>query len=515
MDEQLTSDRYKLDPYEDADKLFDRQSTLRSLNRNVSAFFHFSPAERLDKTIVLQSVMQNGLVLKYVDEFKNDPDIVIPAVNQNGEAIKYTSDRIALEIIGNDGTKIQYASDTVILNALEANGNLCQYIEPDKLCRILLQHTEKIKDMNLSVDCVIGLIGMRPDFYKHVSNKAKLYKPVVVAALTSDPRNYVYVPRAYPEYLELIRLMPESVLPPIPTEFTREISNTKTVQTGPTCFYHASAKVFLHNRFEFIQPIDNSKYPKECDRFLDMNDGLSLIGLTQDMCTEGGYIHILLFVYLYFLGIESGKTTYYDMLGSKSRFMSMPKFFEKPENAKYKADLLLALTHINRKTNAAGIKWMNCWVQLDKDPDEDKLYQVIHKLTNLNFYVCLGLNTHAVIITDTKDGSYRIKNSWGEDYDIVKSLKLLFLQGKCPRPYCATDIECYLPINDSIEDLRPYPTLDELNEWIDLHSTELHQLKQSLVGGNKTKRFKKGRKSYKFKSNELKRITKRNKLKKK
>jgi hypothetical protein len=500
---------YTPDPTKTEDENYDIQTTLAAIARNHASFQYFTPEQRRDKSIVLKAVMQNGFALMYADEFKNDPDVILAAMRQNALAFHYVPEELALKMINEDSSKLRYASDAVILIALGKNGNLCGWIDPTKLLTLLLRHSIIIKELNLSEDCIIGLIKMQPDFYQYVSDAAKMHKPIVMTALTRDPKNYLYVPKTYPHHDELRGLMPVSILPPAPPTFARTISTTTSTQSGPTCSYHANAKVFLHNRFEFILPLDKSIYNKECDKFLDVCGELNLTDLTPDMCTEGGYRHVLLFVYLYFIGIDTGKTNYYDTLDAKTRSMTMPIFFDKPENAQHKAYLNAMLTHINTKTNETRIKWMDCRVFINEDEDEDMLYQVISKLTTLNFYVSLGLGTHRVIITDTQDDSYRIKNSWGEDYDIVKSLKLLFLQ-RHHLPYRTRNINCYLPINENMLDLPNFSTLIELNTWIDQSTPEITRLRKILVGGKTRFKTKRYRKSYRFKN----RKTKRNKLKK-
>lgn len=312
--------------------------------------------------------------------------------------------------------------------------------------------------------------------------------------------------------------------------FTRSpTSEMNTNQSeGLTCSYHTNSKIILHNVFLFLLPkmVNRPLYMRNnCNKFLNTTtiaDKISTLNsLSPEKCSPGGYNKILLFLYLYFLyeqvysacdPISPGTETFTSNIESAFNDMMLPPIFN--EN-KHLETLFLLLTEINAKR--ARFTWYT-FVIMIKQHSTDLIFEIVRKITNLNFYVKLIVSWietpedgskpktvgHALTIIGTrvdKRGrtTYVIKNSWGTppntiDIDLTM-FRLPILKGEVSGIY----LSFYLPVPNGIDvfDLFEAPIQKVKNNYIDKRPDEFNEeldkyarIIASVRGGRKTRRFK-------------------------
>jgi len=208
-----------------------------------------------------------------------------------------------------------------------------------------------------------------------------------------------------------------------------------------TCHYHAAAKVMLQNFFQFLVPmnVDQIRFKEnDCSRFADHPSQrlLSLADTSESACSEGGYIKLVLFQYLYYLlfdVVNPTNTTGYNGEGTSLvihkyfpllRDKSMPRFFYDKEPALREQlipKIYSALDAAEKSRIELGVTYYVIWVEYSTSYSAT-LIRLIERVTGLGFYLMLHLvdarggqhGRHAVHIVDTENGELVFKNSWGE-----------------------------------------------------------------------------------------------------
>ena len=274
----------------------------------------------------------------------------------------------------------------------------------------------------------------------------------------------------------------------------RPSTSAPNQESEGTCSYHANTRLILHNRFTFLLPrldVDAS----QCNLFLQTETVekyeafLSLI--SKDRCSPIGYEKIILFLYVYFLY----KTKFtcganIDDVDVELNNMQIPKIM-----GGHSPQITSLLTEMNVE-NKLNFKWIHYFIRIH-EIDPGLLFSIIKKMTDLNFYVKLGITRHAMIITRTEGNTYIVKNSWGKLEDVVDmDLRTVKINGDT---YRGTSITVYIPISDEIVSFGRNVLLptdySKFNTWIDLYSDGLVKLvrrgAEDLVRSNERTRVNK------------------------
>lgn len=131
-------------------------SFCRYIHKDILKTFNFA----------LNSVKINGLMLKYLGEFKDNPTVVEAAIMQNGYAMRYAS------------RCFQY-NFTLALKAVKSNGLAIQFIKPDFV------NNPKIAEAAVAQD---------PHAYRYVGEKFKLEKIFTLSVIKREPSMIHHIP---------------------------------------------------------------------------------------------------------------------------------------------------------------------------------------------------------------------------------------------------------------------------------------------------------------------------------
>ena len=118
-------------------EMIDREIALEAVKQNGLAL-EFVPSEIMDKEIVLEAVRQNGLALKFVPSEMIDKEIVLEVVRQNGLALKFVPSEmidkeIALEAVRQNGLALEFVpseimDEEIALEAVRQNGLALKFV---------------------------------------------------------------------------------------------------------------------------------------------------------------------------------------------------------------------------------------------------------------------------------------------------------------------------------------------------------------------------------------------------
>ena len=117
----------------------EREETLKKVQNN-GLLLKYLIEFRNDKEVVLKAVQNLGSSLYFAsNELKNDKEVILKAVQQYGDALNYTSDElkndkeVVLKAIQQHASSLYYVSDElkndkeVVLKAVQKHGNALKY----------------------------------------------------------------------------------------------------------------------------------------------------------------------------------------------------------------------------------------------------------------------------------------------------------------------------------------------------------------------------------------------------
>ena len=123
----------------------DKEMALEAVKQNGLAL-EFVPSEMINKEIALEAVKQNGLALKFVPSEMIDKEIALEAVRQNGLALEFVpseimDEEIALEAVRQNGLALKFVLGKVMNGNIAAQG-IKQNIEALKYLKEYLSNKE-------------------------------------------------------------------------------------------------------------------------------------------------------------------------------------------------------------------------------------------------------------------------------------------------------------------------------------------------------------------------------------
>jgi hypothetical protein len=214
-----------------------------------------------------------------------------------------------------------------------------------------------------------------------------------------------------------------------PPRLSRQLSILKTNQeTEGTCYAHTYARIILQNAISKVHPfvltqLDNQKFNKnKCNRYLKTNiiiDELTntlhpgMVELNEELCSVPGYEKIILFLCIYFNIKTHFSCAQHYISYSMFKPLTMPSEITIP---KIVSDLSRLVPPINDFLSRMHIVVVRIYVH---QITPINLFYIVKQVTDLNFYVALGMHGHLATIVGTEKEKYIIKNSWSKDYDVV------------------------------------------------------------------------------------------------
>ena len=422
-----------------------------------------------DKTAISDAFKHYGGVINVPTELLKQ--LILTAVQHDGHAISYIPLKtlniedvrdIYLAAVKNKGTSINYIPKTIydediIVAAILQDVRAIEYIDDDRITR-----------------------------------------KIAMIAVAHNIISYKYLPDKLQNDRAILKLLPKR---PPPIKLIRQVSVSNSNQENEdTCNFHAHSKIILQNRFLFIRPVivDEKVYDEHnCNGMLSTENIIIhpelLNGLTEDMCSRGGYEKILLFLYTYFLYIELTECGD-DLNGPVLEAIDTVQLPNQFKSSVHKERLQSILNDIHRDTIYT---WKTFVINI-QDTSNDILFELIDQVTRLNLYVELGCTDHSVIIIGTQDNNYIIKNSWGGLPVVTPSLSILYLYEN-NIPDIGEALTFYLPVVHALPEIKEEITVDTIQsfrQWITDNTGDIERHK--VRGGRKTKKTRK-RKSVKTK----------------
>lgn len=154
----------------------------------------------LDKDFIIPLIRKSGLILQYLNLYKNDYTIVDIAIKNNPLALKYASQRmqnnynIVLEAVKRNGYSLDYASFL-----LKNNYNIV--VEAVKQNGYALQYASNMLKNNYNI--VIEAVKKTPTSFKYASYILRNDRNILMCAYSLDKNILKYAPYEFKEYVRL------------------------------------------------------------------------------------------------------------------------------------------------------------------------------------------------------------------------------------------------------------------------------------------------------------------------
>jgi hypothetical protein len=404
-------------------ELIDEPLCLLASKQNPEAI-QFIPDQFKTEKMILQAVQHNGKLLEFVPHHLKIPPLFKIAFKQNPAAI---------EFIVPDTLKTEEMSTI----AVQHDGNLLRYVphkwKTEELCELAFDQTPKAVQyipQPLLSKMLRKLIHKNKNVILYIPNSF-LNKSLIEEVLESNP-NVIYIPGMKEK---IKRFIPDYEEAPLPPELARTMTSTFTDQSSEgVCGRHAFSRVIIKNIFELLFSLNmSSEYQKNmCNNFLNTVDTIQkpslLNSLTPELCSQGGYLKILLFLHLFNLfqthiptadGLKKGWlrcTQVSDLYQFLYEPVSIPNI-----NQTQHSDL----THILQATKKVCDEYKVGFVTFHfTDTDKELTLSNIKKITDHGLYIMLRIEdttskgehaAHFVIIVGAIDEFILIKNSWGDE----------------------------------------------------------------------------------------------------
>ena len=402
-------------------ELIDEPLCLLAFKQN-PASIEFIPDQFKTEEMVLQAVQHNGNLLQFVPYHLKNPSLFESAFQQTPTAIKF---------IFPDTFKTEEMSKI----AVQHDGTLLGYVphkyKTEELCELAVDQNYKAASSipsSLLPKMLRKLIHKNKNVILYIPNSF-LNKSLIEEVLESNP-NIIYI-HGMKEKIK--RFIPDYEEAPLPPELMRKMSSTFTDQsTEGVCGRHAFSRVIIKNIFELLFPLNMSnEYQKNmCNKFLHTVNIIQqpslLNSLTPQLCSQGGYLKILLFLHLFHLfqthipTVEGRRKGWLEC----TQVSDLYKFIYEPVsmpniNPTQHSDL----THILQVTKKVCDSYSVGFVTFHFN-DKELTLSNIKKITDHGLYVMLRIEdtiskgehkAHFVIIVGVIDEFMLIKNSWGTE----------------------------------------------------------------------------------------------------
>jgi hypothetical protein len=403
-------------------ELIDEPLCLLAFKQN-PAFIEFIPDKFKTEEMILQSVKHNGKLLEFIPYHLKKPSLFEIAFKQTPAAIEFIPDTHKTE----EMSKIAVQYDGTLLAAFPHK------YKTEELCELAVDQTPKAAPYipsSLVPNMLRKLIHTNAVALLYVSN-AFLNKSIIKELLVLNP-NIIYI-SGMKEKIK--KYLPDYDEAPLPPTLSRQMSSTFTDQGNEgVCGRHAFSRVIIKNIFELLFPLNmSSEYQKNmCNQFLNTVNTIQqpslLNSLTPEMCSQGGYLKILLFLHLFNLfqthiptadGLKKGWlkcTQVSDLYQFLYEPVSIPNI-----NQTQHSDL----THMLQVTKKVCDAYKVAFVTFHfNDTDKELTLSNIKKITDHGLYIMLRIEdttskgehaAHFVIIVGVIDEFILIKNSWRDE----------------------------------------------------------------------------------------------------
>jgi len=430
----------------------------------------FIPYEFIDEDMAFHAVEHDWKLLAYVpNKLKNIKDLSLFAFKKNPESIEvipheFIDEDMAFHAVEHDWKLLAYVpNDLENIKDLSSLAFEKDYkslsIIPPELITQDMAYKAIFHDVSLFMDVPAVLknkelclyaVQKNPKLIGFVPIHIRLETDILFESLSRDGNMIVDMPSSFlnKELIErLLELNPNIIyiygildkikdfIPeyedvPLPPELTRKLSFTSTNQgTEGVCGRHAFSRVIIKNVFELLYPlVISTTYQKNnCNLFLKTDDIVLnpsyIHSLTPEMCSQGGYLKILLFLHLFHLfqthipTVEGKPKGWLDCIQVSDLYSFLYQEVTIPYiNRQQTMDLTKTLKNIKQISDDRQISLVTFHFKEITFPD-------IKKITDHGLYIMLRIEdsisegehkAHFVIIVGTIDDFLLIKNSWGE-----------------------------------------------------------------------------------------------------
>lgn len=200
-----------------------------------------------------------------------------------------------------------------------------------------------------------------------------------------------------------------------------------------TCAYHATAKIFMQNLFQFFSPsvVDRVRFnDQECTHFFHQNVYRRPLQDPNDLirqCSAGGYDKILQFYYVYSVINEfakGGTTSLQNVWAhvvNKIVSLYIPDIFKTfhPDNLAHLTAMLKRTVGSMKESNL-HMNYLNASVEWSTASEKAVVFDLVKTIVGKGFYVYLSLRPndggefHHVHVVNIMGGKMVVKNSHGE-----------------------------------------------------------------------------------------------------
>jgi hypothetical protein len=165
------------------------------------AFNFVSSSNKQNINYISNILLNNGLVIKYIDSDILNSYIVELAVSQNGLALKYAPDyknesRIVFNAISQNGLALEFASDNfkdnshIVFTAVNQNGLALEFASDNIKDNIQIVEIAIVQNINAfkyaNINCVLELLKYNCSLYNYISPKFKENSGFISEALYAN-----------------------------------------------------------------------------------------------------------------------------------------------------------------------------------------------------------------------------------------------------------------------------------------------------------------------------------------